>query len=126
MDMTDFEIRPIRTDDDHRAALAAIENLWDAAPGTDEYDRLDVLTTLVETYEAKRWPVAKLDPIEAIQTALASGEHDRRELAALIGDNRVSEVLNRQRALSLTMIRKIEAAWHLPAAVLIRDYELAR
>jgi antitoxin component HigA of HigAB toxin-antitoxin module len=126
MDMTDFELRPIRNDEDHRAALAAIENLWDAEPGTEEYDRLDILATLVEAYEDKRWPVADLDPIEAIQTALESGEHDRRELAALIGDNRVSEVLARHRALSLSMIRKIEAAWHLPAAVLIREDQLSR
>jgi antitoxin component HigA of HigAB toxin-antitoxin module len=126
MDMTDFEIRPIRNDEDHRAALVAIEGLWDAEPGTEAYDRLDLLTTLVEAYEGKRWPVADLDPIEAIQTALESGEHDRRELADLIGDNRVSEVLARHRALSLSMIRKIEAAWHLPAAVLIREYQLLR
>jgi antitoxin component HigA of HigAB toxin-antitoxin module len=126
MDMTDFELRPIRNDEDHRAALAAIENLWDAEPGTEEYDRLDILATLVEAYEDKRWPVADLDPIEAIQTALESGEHDRRELAALFGDNRVSVVLARHRALSLSMIRKIEAAWHLPAAVLIREYQLSR
>ncbi|MDE1916825.1 MAG: transcriptional regulator [Sphingomonadales bacterium] len=124
--MTDYTIRPIRNDEDHRAALAAIESLWDAEPGTDDFDRLDLLTTLVEAYEDKRWPVADLDPIEAIQTALESGEHDRRELAALIGDNRVSEVLARHRALSLSMIRKIEAAWHLPATVLIQEYPLSR
>lgn len=124
--MSDLEIRPIRNEEDHRAALAAIECLWDAAPGSEEYDRLDLLTTLVEAYEDKRWPVADLDPIEAIEAALESGEHDRRELADLIGDNRVSEVLGRHRALSLSMIRKIEAAWHLPAAVLIREYQLSR
>ncbi|MBO9579581.1 MAG: transcriptional regulator [Sphingobium sp.] len=124
--MTDFEIRPLRNDEDHRLALEAIQSLWDVAPGTEGYDRLDLLTTLVEAYEGKRWPVADLDPIEAIQTALDSGEHDRRELADLIGDNRVSEVMNRHRALSLAMIRKIEAAWHLPAAVLIREYQLSR
>lgn len=124
--MTDFEIRPIRDDENHRAALGAIENLWDAEPGTEAYDRLDLLTTLVEAYEGKRWPVADLDPIEAIETALESGEHDRRELANLIGDNRVSEILGRHRALSLSMIRKIEAAWHLPASVLIREYPLSR
>lgn len=124
--MSDFEIRPIRSDEDHRAALAAIETLWNAAPGTEAYDRLDLLATLVEAYEDKRWPVADLDPIQAIETALESGEHDRRELADLIGDNRVSEVLGRHRALSLAMIRKLEAAWHLPASVLIREYQLSR
>lgn len=124
--MTGFQIRPIRNDEDHRAALLAIEGLWHAVPGTEAYDSLDLLTTLVEAYEGKRWPVADLDPIEAIETALESGEHDRRELADLIGDNRVSEILGRHRALSLSMIRKIEAAWHLPAAVLIREYQLSR
>lgn len=56
--MTDFEIRPIRNDEDHHAALAAIEDLWDAEPGTEADDRLDLMTTLVEAYENKRWPVA--------------------------------------------------------------------
>lgn len=124
--MNDFAIRPIRNDEDHRAALQVIESLWDAEPGTEAVDRLDLMATLVEAYEAKRWPVADLDPIEAIETVLESGEHDRRELAVLIGDNRVSEVLGRHRALSLSMIRKIEAAWHLPASVLIRKYQLTR
>lgn len=75
--MTDFPVHPIRTDEDHRAAIGAIEALWNAKPGTEAYDRLDLLTTLVEAYEAKRWPVVDLDPIEAIEAAMESGEHDR-------------------------------------------------
>ena len=52
-----MEIRPIRTPEDHRAALAEIERLWNAAPGSDDGDRLDVLATLVERYEALHFPI---------------------------------------------------------------------
>lgn len=62
MDLIDFALHPVRNDTDHRAALTAIEALWNAEPGTAEYDRLDLLATRVEAYEDKRWPAADLDP----------------------------------------------------------------
>jgi HTH-type transcriptional regulator/antitoxin HigA len=52
-----MQIRPIRNDKDHRAALAEIEKLWGASSGTTEGDKLDILVTLVETYEERRWPL---------------------------------------------------------------------
>lgn len=119
-----MDIRPIRTDDDHRAALEEIETLWGAAEGTPDGDRLDVLATLVEAYEGKRWPVEELDPVEAIEAAMAHEGHDRSALAALIGQSRATEVLQRRRALTLPMIRKIAAAWHVPESVLVREYPL--
>lgn len=122
---TAIDIRPIRTDEDHKAALATIESLWAAEEGTEAYDHLDILTTLVEAYEAKRWPVAKADPVEAIETAIASGEHTRAELATLIGQSRASEVLSRVRPLTLGMIRTIHHRWHLPLDALCREYTLA-
>lgn len=121
-----MDIRPIRTDQEHRAVLAEIETLWGAAESTPEGDRLDVLTTLVEAYEDKRWPVDELDPVEAIEAAMAHEGHDRAELAALIGQSRATEVLQRKRALTLPMIRKIAAAWHVPERVLVKDYKLRR
>lgn len=121
---TTIDIRPIRTDEDHQAALNAIESLWDAEEGTEVFDDLDVLTTLVEAYEAKRWPITAVDPIEAIETAIASGEHTRAELAKLIGQSRATEVLGRQRALTLGMIRKINDKWHMPLEALVREYDL--
>jgi HTH-type transcriptional regulator/antitoxin HigA len=62
-----MDIRPIKTDEDHRAALREIEALWGAAEGSPDGDHLDVLATLVEAYEERRWPIAKRDPIEAIE-----------------------------------------------------------
>ena len=121
-----MSIKPIRTDDEHRAALLEIEALWGADEGTPEGDRLDVLATLVEAYEDKRWPIEDLDPVEAIEAAMAHEGYDRAALAALIGQSRATEVLQRRRALTLPMIRKISAAWHVPAQVLVRDYKLAR
>lgn len=121
-----MDIRPIKTDDDHRAALRQIEDLWGAAEGTAEGDRLDVLVTLVETYEDRRWPVDELDPVEAIEAAMAHEGHTRRDLAGLIGESRATEVLRRQRPLTLNMIRKISASWRVPAHVLVKTYPLDR
>jgi HTH-type transcriptional regulator / antitoxin HigA len=120
------EIKPIRTDRDHRAALEEIERLWGAAEGSPEGDRLDVLATLVEAYEEKRWPVADMDPVEAIEAAMAHEGRTRADLAALIGQSRASEILQRRRPLTLPMIRKIAAAWHVPEHLLVSEYRLAK
>jgi HTH-type transcriptional regulator/antitoxin HigA len=119
------EIKPIRTDRDHRFALEEIERLWGAAENSPEGDRLDILATLVEAYEEKRWPIADMDPVEAIEAAMAHEGRTRADLAALIGQSRASEILQRRRPLTLPMIRKIAAAWHVPEHVLIREYRLA-
>ena len=120
-----MDIRPIRSDDDHRAALEEIDALWGAAEGTPEGDRLDILATLVEAYEAKRWPIQDLDPVEAIEAAMASEGRSRGDLAELIGQSRATEILQRRRPLTLAMIRKIAAAWRMPERVLVKDYPLA-
>ena len=119
-----MDIRPIRTDEEHRAALEEIETLWGAAEGTAEGDRLEVLATLVEAYEDRRWPLDELDPVEAIEAAMAHEGLDRAALAALIGQSRATEILQRKRALTLPMIRKIAAAWHVPERVLVKEYRL--
>ena len=119
-------IKPIRTDQDNRAALREIERLWGAAEGTADGGRLDVLATLVEAYEDKRWPIAELSPIEAIKAAMAQEGRTRADLAALIGQSRATEILQRRRALTLPMIRKVAAAWQVPAHVLVRDYAISK
>ena len=119
-----MEIRPIKTDDDHRAALREIEALWGAGEGTSDGDRLDVLATLVEAYEDRRWPVDELDPVEAIEAAMAHEGRTRRDLAGLIGESRATEVLKRHRPLTLNMIRKISTAWQVPAHLLVKDYRV--
>lgn len=120
-----MNIRPIKTDEDHGAALREIEALWGADEGTAEGDRLDVLATLVEAYEEKRWPIEELDPIEAIEAAMAHDGHSRSDLAKVIGQSRATEILQRKRPLTLPMIRKIAAAWRVPERVLVKDYPLA-
>lgn len=121
-----MDIRPIRTDEDHRAALAEIEKLWSAPPGTPEADMLDVLVALVETYEERRWPLnsrRRFDPVDVLRYAIEELGHSQAELARIIGSRaRASEVLARRRPLTLPMIRKIAANWKIPADLLIRPY----
>lgn len=119
-----MDIRPIKTDEDHGAALREIEALWGADEGTAEGDRLDVLATLVEAYEDKRWPIEELDPIEAIEAAMAHDGLSRSDLAKVIGQSRATEILQRKRPLTLPMIRKIAAAWRVPERVLVKEYPL--
>src|SRR5580692_12525119 len=124
-----MDIRPIRTDEDHRAALAAIEACWGAPEGTEEGDKLDVLLALVEIYEAKRWPIEidqTFDPIDVLRYAIDELGHTQAELAELLGSrSRASEVLSRRRALTVEMIRTIADKWKIPADLLVRRYRTA-
>lgn len=120
-----MNIRPIRTDADHEAALRDIEALWGAEEGSEAGDRLDVLVTLVEAYERKRWPIEALDPVGAIEAAMAMNGYTRAQLAAIIGQPRATEILGRKRALTLPMIRKIAQAWNVPEKILVQEYRLA-
>jgi HTH-type transcriptional regulator/antitoxin HigA len=123
-----MDIQPIRTDDEHRAALAAIEACWGAAEGTPEGDTLDVLVALVDSYEARRWPIesgARFDPIDVLHHSIEELGHSQAELAELLGSrSRASEILARRRALTVDMIHKISEAWKIPADLLVRPYAL--
>ncbi|WP_454619576.1 helix-turn-helix domain-containing protein [Bradyrhizobium cenepequi] len=125
-----MEIRPIRTDKDHRAALAEIDARWGAPEGTDEGDTLDLLLALVEIYEAKRWPTGideGFDPVDVLSYAVDELGHTQAELAELLGSrSRASEILSRQRALTVEMIHKISEAWKIPADLLVRPYKIKR
>ncbi|HHN93715.1 MAG TPA: helix-turn-helix domain-containing protein [Anaerolineae bacterium] len=119
-----MEIRPVETEADYEAALKEIERLFDATPGTPEGDRLEVLTTLVEAYEEKRYAIPLPDPVEAIQYYMESRGLTRRDLESYIGSRgRVSEILNRKRPLSIDMIRRLHAGLGIPAEVLIQPYK---
>ncbi len=118
-----MKLKPIKTKADYRAALAEIDRLFGAAPGTPKGDRLDVLATLVEAYEAQHEPIPLPDPIEAIRYRMESRGLSRRDLEPYIGSRaRVSEVLNRKRPLSIEMIRRLHTGLGIPAEVLIRAY----
>ncbi len=115
------ELKPIRTQADYDAALAEVERLWGAASGTPEGDRLDVLATLIEVYEAKHHPMDPPDPIEAIRFRMEQQGLTRKDLESIIGTRgRVAEVLNRRRGLSIEMIRNLHEQLGISAEVLIR------
>jgi HTH-type transcriptional regulator/antitoxin HigA len=120
-----MEIQPIKTEADYQAALAEVERLFDATPGTSEGDRLDILATLVEAYEEQHYSLPPPDPIEAIEYYMDSRGLSRRDLEPYLGSRaRVAEVLNRRRPLSLDMIRRLHAGLGIPADILIQSYDL--
>ena len=122
-----MEIQPIKKEKDYHATLREIESLLQAAPGTSEGDRLDVLTTLVEAYEDRHFRIPLPDPIEAIIYHMESRGLTRSDLEPYIGSrSRVSEILNRKRALTIDMIRKLHGGLGIPAEVLIQPYSLVK
>lgn len=122
-----MDIRPIRTESDYEAALVEIERLFDAAPNTPDGDRLEVLITLVEAYEAQHYPIPAPDPVEAIKYYMESRGLSRSDLEPYIGSRaRVAEVLNRRRPLSLGMIRQLHTGLGIPAEVLVQPYAVGR
>ncbi len=122
-----MEIKPIRSNADHERALLEIQRLWGAKEGTPEGDRLDVLVTLVDAYESEHFPIDPPDPIEAIRFRLEQQGLDQSALVGVIGGRgRVYEVMHRQRALSLEMIRRLNERFGIPADVLIRPIRAGR
>jgi HTH-type transcriptional regulator / antitoxin HigA len=121
------EVSPIRTEQDYEAALAEIEALMAAQPGTAEGDRLDVLVTLIQAYEAEHHAIEAPDPISLLQFVMEQRGLDRAALQPMIGNRgRVSEVMSRKRPLTLEMIRRLQASLGLPAEILVRPYPLHR
>lgn len=121
-----MSIRPIRTENDHAAALAEIDALFAAAPGTPQADRLEVLAVLVADYERRTVVLPPPDPVETLDFALRARGAGQADLAALLGSrSRASEILNRRRALTGEMIERIASAWSIPADLLSSPYRLA-
>jgi len=122
-----MEIRPIRTEDDYKAALREVSAYFDnePAPGTLDGDRFEILLTLIESYEAKRYPIDLPDPVEAIKFRMDQAGLTPKDLVPAIGRiNRVYEILNRKRPLTLTMIWKLHQKLGIPAECLIQPPKL--
>jgi len=116
-----MDIRPIKTEADYERALARIQVLMSAERDSDADDELDVLTTLVEAYEAQHFLIKPADPVEAILFRMEQQGLSRKDLEPYLGSRqRVSEVLNRRRALSLEMIRRLHEGLGIPLENLIR------
>jgi HTH-type transcriptional regulator/antitoxin HigA len=115
-----MDIRPIRNRRDHAWALREVERLWGAHAGTADADKLDILVTLIDAYEAKHHPVDPPDPIDAILFRMEQMGLTRNDLVHVIGTRaRVSEVLNRQRPLTIAMIARLRDRLGISADILI-------
>jgi HTH-type transcriptional regulator/antitoxin HigA len=122
-----MEIRPIKTDDDYKAALREVSAFFDnePVPGSAEGDRFEVLITLVEAYETKHYPIDLPDPVDAIKFRMDQAGLTPKDLVPFIGRlNRVYEILNRKRPLTLKMIWKLNQKLGIPAECLIQPPKL--
>lgn len=118
-----MDLRPLRTDEDYRAAMREVSAYFEQEPepGSPEGDRFEILLTLVEAFEAKHFPVALPDPVEAIKFRMEQAGLAPKDLQPMIGGlNRVYEILNRKRPLTLAMIRKLHDQLGIPAESLIK------
>ncbi len=117
-----MDIKPIKTEADYRVALKEVESLMTAEPNTPEGEKLDILVTLIEAYEHKHFPLDLPDPVEAIKFEMEHRGLTIKDLEPMIGkSNRVYEVLNRKRTLTLRMIQKLHHELGIPAESLIKQ-----
>lgn len=117
-----FHPKVIKTTAEHERAIARIEELFTAKPGTPKGDELELLILLVETYEAKEFPIDLPDPIEAIRFRMQQANLKQKDLIPIFGSkSKVSEVLNGKRELSLSMIRKLASELGIPTEVLLQE-----
>jgi HTH-type transcriptional regulator/antitoxin HigA len=118
-----MDIKPIRTEDDYENTLDRVSALMNAKPDTKEFDELEVLTTLIEAYEQIHYKIDLPDPIEAIKFRMQQSGLKQKDLVFVFGSSsRVSEVLNRKRKLSLSMIRNLHFKLDIPFENLIVEY----
>jgi len=116
-------LRPIRNKKDYRTALKRLEMIFNAKPGTDEGDELEVLGMLIEKYENEHFLIELPDPIEAIKFRMEQMGYSQNDLATVVGlKSRASEILNKKRKLTLEMIRSIHATMNIPTEILIQNY----
>lgn len=124
-----MDIHPIKTEADHQAALREVSSYFEnePEPGSQAGDRFDILLTLIESYEAKHHPIEAPDPIEAIKYLMEAKGLDRKDLTPILGSRqRVHEILERKRPLSMQHIRKLHDSLGIPAEILIKPYPLVK
>ena len=121
-----MNILPITKTADYAAALERIHELMDAERDTPEGNELEVLTLVVDAYEESQFPIDNPDPINFLKDVMEFRGYAQKDLAQLLNSRpRASEILNRQRPLTLSMIRLISQAWQIPVEPLIREYDIA-
>lgn len=118
-----MKILPIRNEKDYQKTLGRLEDIFDAKKGTEEGDELEILSILIDRYENENFPIDMPDPIEAIKFRMEQMGMNQKDLAEVVGfKSRVSEILNKKRKLTLSMIRKLNTNLHIPTEVLVQDY----
>lgn len=118
-----MHIKLIKTETDYEQALQRLEDIFDAAPGSEAGDELELLSFLIDAYEKEHFPIAAPDPIEAVKFRMEQLNMKQKDLAEVLGfKSRVSEILNRKRKLTLEMIRKLHEKLNIPTNVLIQEY----
>lgn len=119
-----MDIKIIRTEKEYEEVLARIDQLGDPEPGTPEGDEFEILCMLIERYEDEHYPIGPPDPIEAIKFRMEQMGYKAKDLEKILGSkSHVSEILNRKRKLSLTMIRKLHKELNISANVLVQEYD---
>ncbi|MBU0487790.1 MAG: transcriptional regulator [Bacteroidetes bacterium] len=122
-----MNLKPIKTETDYQYALKRVESIFDSPAGTKESDEADILMIMIDDYEKMHYPIDSPDPIEAIKIRMEEMHLKKADLVLEIGGkNRVSEILNKKRKLTVDMIRKLTGKLNLSASVLIKDYQLVR
>jgi|SRR6056297_4007636 len=115
-----MNIRPIKTEADYDASISRIEALWGAEKDSAAGDELDLLVTLVESYEMKHYPIAPPDPVDAIKFRMEQMGLTKADMVQYLGSqSRVSEILSRKRRLTLRMIKSLYKGLKIPAEVLL-------
>ena len=118
--MKKTKLKVITKDRDYRLALRAVEDLWDAKPGSEAHDSLEVLALLVEDYEKRTFPLEEPDPVAAIRFRLEQAGMEPKDLVPILGSrSRVSEILNHKRSLTVEMVRRLFDELHIPMEALI-------
>lgn len=118
-----MEHKVIKTEEEYQLALNRLEDIFEAPLGSNEGDELELLSLLIDNYENQKYPIEFPDPVEAIKFRMEQMNYRPKDLGMIIGyKSRASEILEKKRKLSLSMIRKISKELHIPTEVLIQEY----
>ena len=122
-----MELKPIKTEKDYEKALKRLEVIFDAPANTKDGDEAEILSMLIENFENEHYPIEAPDPIEAIKIRMEELNLKQKDLVGIVGGkSRVSEILNRKKRLTVDMIRELEQMLHIPAPVLVNNYQLSK
>ena len=122
-----MDIKPLKTEKDYEKAMERLEVIFDAPANSKEGDEAEILSVLIDSYENEHYPIEAPDPIEAIKIRMEEMDLKQKDLVGIIGGkSRVSEVLNKKKKLTVDMIRELERMLHIPASLLVNNYQLTK